>query len=366
MSQKPPDMRCAFYGNGHLTTWIIVLFLVLASPLILSLILPDKTRYLTMSKRVGPSDWHAAQVFEDTAPIDILVMGNSRMTTAVDHDILMQVATERGRTVLSQTLGANFNGYDLAYQTLQDMLPRRKVGLVVVNHPDTPQDDSHPGMKYVNRPDGTDSALARAHPRLFLRDWGEMALIAPRLAVGAIIPPGPINLSQYRSSESFPSNLFDTRGSWLFRRGSKLNATSEKPFVDRYADDRTGGTVMVLMHDAPVPPGVTMVDQPLSAMDAFYLAAIDELCRHHGTQLAMMSLPFAGEEPGTIAVSRQAVETGIPVLAASIEGIFGTVPRDHVEDSYYNSSHFNSAGAGRTAVVFADSLLSLLPPPVAQ
>jgi len=366
MSQKPPDMKNAFHGNGHLLAWVAALFLILPSPLILPLVLPEPMRYLGMSKRIGPSDWHAAQVFDDTAPIDILVMGNSRMTTALDHDVLMQVAAERGRPIRSLTLGANHHGYDLAYQTLKDLLPRRKVGLVVVNYPDWPQKDSNPGMKYINRPDATDADLARAHPGIFLRDWGEMALVAPRLAINAIITPGPVNISLYPTAQNLPSDLFESHGSWLFRRGFKQKGAPEhKPFVDRYADDGTGGTVAVLKSGAPVPPDVRLLDQPLSAMDAFYLAAIDALCRSHGTRLAMMGLPLANAEPGTVAVSRQAMETGIPILAASIEGMFGTVPRDHFQDSYYNNSHFNAAGADRAATVFADSLLSLLPP-VAQ
>jgi hypothetical protein len=83
-------MQRAFAGTGHIVFWIVALGAILLSPLLAALIVSPETRYLVMSKRVGPSDWHENQVLKETGPLDILILGNSRMLTAIDHAALRE------------------------------------------------------------------------------------------------------------------------------------------------------------------------------------------------------------------------------------------------------------------------------------
>src|ERR1700721_3519825 len=92
MKFRPPPMQPAFYGTGHLVVWISALAAILLSPVLTALVVSPETRYLVMSKRVGPSDWHMNEVLKETRPLDILALGNSRRRTGSDHSALRECA----------------------------------------------------------------------------------------------------------------------------------------------------------------------------------------------------------------------------------------------------------------------------------
>ena len=75
MKFRPPPMQPAFYGTGHLILWIVALGAILLSPILTALVVSPETRYLVMSKRVGPSDWHMNEALKETGSLDILVLG---------------------------------------------------------------------------------------------------------------------------------------------------------------------------------------------------------------------------------------------------------------------------------------------------
>jgi hypothetical protein len=144
-------MQPAFSGSGHIVVWIAALAAILLSPILTTLVVGPETRYLVMSKRVGPSDWHTNQILKETGPLDVLLLGNSRMVSAIDHAALRQEVHTPGAPLKSETIGANFNGYDLSYTFLRDFFAHRHARLVVLNYPDFPQVDNHPGEQYIRR-----------------------------------------------------------------------------------------------------------------------------------------------------------------------------------------------------------------------
>ena len=137
-------MHPAFYGTGHIIAWIATLAAILVSPFLTTLAVSPEARYLTMSKRVGPSDWHMSQILKETAPLDILFVGNSRMLSAIDHTALGEEVRIAEAPLRSATIAANFNGYDLVYTFLTDFFAHRRARLIVTNYPDFPQTESNP------------------------------------------------------------------------------------------------------------------------------------------------------------------------------------------------------------------------------
>ena len=227
MKFRPPPMQPAFWGTAHLAAWVAALGAILLSPILTALIVSPETRYLVMSKRVGPSDWHATQILKETGPLDILVLGNSRMLTAIDHAVLHeQVNTSEG-PARSETIAARFNGYDLSYTFLRDFFIHRRASLVVINYPDIPQVDNHPGQKYVRRLGPHDPGLEAGALGLAVTNYAEMAMIGPRLALTSIIRPGRLSKQGYRTMEDFP-DYERTRGSYIPDDGYQETKTSPR------------------------------------------------------------------------------------------------------------------------------------------
>ena len=213
MQFRQPPMQPAFSGTGHIVVWIAALAAILLSPILTALVVSPETRYLVMSKRVGPSDWHTEQVLKETGPLDILVLGNSRMLMAINHATLREEVHAPDGPLNSETIAARFNGYDLSYTFLKDFFIHRHARLVVINYPDIPQVDNHPGEKYIRTLGQPDPGLDIKTPRLTVTNYAEMALIGPRLALASIIRPRSLTRQGYRTMEDFP-DFEQTRGSY--------------------------------------------------------------------------------------------------------------------------------------------------------
>jgi hypothetical protein len=364
MEFSPPAMKPAFYGRWHLLSWISLLIVILGSPVLTTLAVSPSTRYLVMSKRVGNSDWHASQMFSATAPLDILIMGNSRMLNAFDHSALQQEMLKRGAQVNSETIAANWNGYDLTYTFLKDFFARRQARLVVINYPGDPQTDSHPAEKYVRRFDLSDPGLDIRRPILAATNYGEMALVGFRLALASIVRPEPVDLKWYRSmGEGLPPdfNLDKMHGSLVEYLGFQEDRTIPRaPFVPRVLPDTPAGAMIVGV-GAPLPEEVALTNAPLTEIESAYLPAIKALCEKNGAALALMIQPRGdAAERRTIEVSRAVLALRIPVIAVSLERMFGNATTEQIREHYEDGRHFNANGMRQSARVYAAALEELL------
>jgi hypothetical protein len=353
-------MNAAFPEPWHLAAWVFGLAAILALPLVTTLVVSPHTRYLLMSKRAGPSDWHANQIFKETEPLDVLFLGNSRTLSAIDHAALEREVQLPGTHFASATLGANFNGYDLTYTFLNDFFARRHARLVVVQYPDFPQLDNNPAEKYIRRLGQPDPGLDIENPALTARDYGEMALVGPRLALASVIPPGPLAHEGFKVIEDTP-NLDDTRGSIAPDWGYQESKTAPRAAFVRDELPRRPLPAILIRPNGPLPSEVSVSDTPLTPIETTYLPAIKSLCEKNGVELAMMMEPIADDDdPRRIVVSRQVLALGIPIMAASRERTFGDAPIDRIREYYSNYIHFNSNGARRNAEVYGPVLQAIL------
>jgi hypothetical protein len=351
-------MQPAFSGTGHLAVWIATLAGILLSPILTALIISRETRYLVMSKRVGPSDWHRDQVLKETGPLDILILGNSRMLMAINHDALREDVKGPGEPLKSETIAARFNGYDLSYTFLRDFFLHRHARLVVLNYPDIPQIDNHPGEKYIRALGQPDPGLDIKTPGLAVIDYAEMALIGPRLALSSIIRPGSLTRQGYRTMEDFP-DFERTRGSYIPDEGYQESKTSPREAFVRYDSPNKPVPAIIISPGAPLPPGVISTDRPLTPIESAYLPAIKALCEKNGAVLAFMRLPMANSQ-GPIEISSQVLALGVPIIAASSKMMFGNISAEDIKENYYDHLHFNSNGSRRSAQVFGPALQALL------
>jgi hypothetical protein len=351
-------MQPAFYGTAHLVVWIAALAAILLSPVLTALVVSPETRYLVMSKRVGPSDWHTNQVLKETRPLDILVLGNSRMLTAIDHTALREHVHTPDGPLRSETIAARFNGYDLTYTFLKDFFKHRHARLVVINYPDIPQIDNHPGQKYIRTLGEPDPGLDVKSPGLAITDYAEMALIGPRLALASIFRPGSLTRQGYRTMEDFP-DYEKTRGSYTPDEGYQENKASPRATFAQYESPDKPQPAIIIRPGAPLPPGVVLTNTALTLIELAYLPAIRALCEDNDAKLAFMMLPLAtSQEP--IQVSSQVLALGVPVIAASPESMFGNVSSERIKENYFDPLHLNSNGARRSAQVFGPALQTLL------
>ena len=364
MQFRPPPMLLAFPSTWHLVAWVVGLATILALPVLTTYTVNPQTRYLVMSKRVGPTDWHVNQILKETEPLDVLFVGNSRILAAVDHAALQQELQRRGRHLATATIGAQLEAEDLAFTYLRDFFARRRARLVIVQSPEIefPQLDTNPSTKYIRSLVRPDPGLYFSTLALATVEYGEMVMIAPRLLLASIIPPGPIvqGVFNFRSETA---DLEKTRGAiapdWGYQDPGP-GAAPRAPFIKSALAD-TPLPALLIRPGAPIPPGVVLVDRPLTPIEGVYLPAIKKLCDQNGAMLALMNEPFANrQDPDTVEVPRQLVALGIPIIVETRNCMFGKTPEETILQYYSDYFHFNSNGAREGAKVYAPAIETLL------
>jgi hypothetical protein len=366
MEFRPPAMQPAFHDTRHLIGWVAMLIAILFSPGLTTLAVTPEIRYLVTSIRIGPSDWHANQIFEQTAPLDVLFIGHSGIWTAIDHAELDREMAARGIPTESATIGFTGSGYDFVYTMLTDFFARRRARLVVVNYPDVHlhQTFSNPAEKYVRRISLFDPGLDLGKPALAATNYGEMALVGFRLLLASIIHPRPADMKGYPTSWGFSDHLEATKGSLLREVGFQEEKwrTGLRPptFVTRILPGDPLGA-MIVGAGFPPPAWVNLTDEPLTPIESTYLPAIKALCEKNGAVLALMLPPEATvRDKSKIEISRQALALGIPIMAATLDMLFGDVSDGSVKDHYSDQRHLNKNGARQGAKAFATPLQVLL------
>lgn len=364
MQFRPPPVLPAFPSIGHLVAWVVGLATILALPLLTTYAVSPQTRYLVMSKRVGPTDWHANQILKETTPLDVLFLGSSRMLAAIDHATLQQELERRGRHLTTATIGAQLDAEDLAFTYLTDFFARRKARLVIVQGPELafPQWDTNPSVKYIRSLRRQDPGLNLSRPALAAVEYGEMALIGPRLLIASVIPPGPVVRGVFNFRSETP-DLEKTRGAiapdWGYRE-FETDATPRAPFVESTLPDRPLPALLI-RPGAPIPSGVVLVDKPLTPIEAAYIPAIKTLCDRNGATLALMNEPFANhEDPDTIELPRQLLALGVPIIVETRNRMFGKAHEETINRYYSDYFHFNSNGAREATQAYEPVIESIL------
>jgi hypothetical protein len=185
-----------------------------------------------------------------------------------------------------------------------------------------------------------------------------MALIGPRLVLASLVHPGSLTRQGYRTMEEFP-DLEQTQGSYAPEEGYQEDRGAPRAAFVRYRAPGAPRPAVTLHWGAAIPPGVVLTNRALTPIESAYLPAIKALCEKNNAALALMKLPIA-DSPGPIEISSQVLALGIPIVAASLESMFGDIPTERVKENYSNYIHFNANGARRSAETYGPALQALL------
>jgi hypothetical protein len=139
-------MRSAFPSDRSTSIYAVVLLGALLGPIILYAIGPSPRREVyKINEESGAMAAMGREVYERHQPLDFLFFGSSIINAAIVPDIVengLQTATGRKPSVLR--CGPTWQGMDLQYVILRDLLARRKVKYLFLNIPR--------GVEWSNKP----------------------------------------------------------------------------------------------------------------------------------------------------------------------------------------------------------------------
>ena len=329
-------MHPVFSSNRQALGFCALILAGLLSPLALRSIgyVPRPEVYWGITKEAGLYPFLGHQVFEEHEALDIAIVGSSLLLKGVDAPLLqVDLSRALGRPAKVELLAAYWQGMDMQYALLRDLLEHRHVGMVIMSMP-IPQFNS-------NRP----------HVQAFrwLRFGEERDAIAglplasrTTLYADAVLGTPRQFLSLLRPNEIDP------------RRAVSSTLGSEYDRAGYY-----GAPFLRERIDAPHPATWTMIysgashhlfdfhGPPLPPYQQHWVREIGKLLREHHTPLTLLHVNDS-EERGDLVVHERMfwpdlMQMPMLIVGVPTQTLFAKVPEDRFYN-YFFDQHMNLNG----------------------
>jgi hypothetical protein len=287
--------------------------------------------------------WIYERIHFDSRPIEVGMIGSSRMEASVRAEELSQLLTAKlGRPIHVVNFGLPQEGRDLHWTIVEELLRNRsEVRLIVLSLGQESQ-LTHPGFRFL----GTDASIASA-PMIYNTHYVENLLSIPYRHIAYFVQglwPRAFGISTKFDPETYRVRGFDPTESFF----------SGSTFVDRdrILDPRQAGVqreaVARLWGEGGF-SGHLPLNQRFP-IERSYVRHIAELAVEHGVTVAFLRVPVYGgneilRDPGFYAAIG-------PIIEATQ---FGSDATD-----YMDSGHLNRRGTAKLAPWLADRLAPLL------
>ena len=337
------NRRAAWLG-----LWLLVGFVLTGA---LVLLLPS-ARYVRYQQEAGTIQFHARWVYErihfDPTPIDVAVIGTSRLEAGVSPVALQrQLSAKLGRPIHVADFALVQMGRNLHYAIAKDLLNTRPEVKLIVLSVEEGAASSHPLFKYV----GDDADILRSPLFLNLSYFDDLFYLPIRSLTyfAETIAPGAFGIDgRFQASQYLGTNLDRTTG-YRTPAGDMVNGPRTEP-ADKLSSqaqivhDNYKSTVRFARYLSP---------EHEYAVDYRFTQDIAKLAAQHNVKLVFLHLPMYGsiypvEEKGFY-------ESLGPYLD---EQAIAREPQ-----MYFDGAHLNRAGALATSNWLADRLASYLGAP---
>jgi hypothetical protein len=311
---------------------------MLLSPVVLRLVGPPSRAevYKAVPLSAGEYPFVERQIFEERSDLDMVFVCSSLLAAAIDAPTVQrELSRALGREANVVVLGANWQGLDLQYSLLRDLLDHRKARMVVMSMPipeftsDRPHVQAFRWLRFGDYPEVLSSLPARSKFILY----AEYVLGAPRQWL-SLVRPNRIDPARARLYEGTLGTVYQDTGYY------------GAPFV---REDR---------EPPQIPPGVGIYSaataaqfdfhgRPLGPYQIHFARELAGPLRRAGAWLTLLHVPVADERGMTVVPERMFWPDIIPV-PMSIAGIpAGTIFAGKTAEQHYHyffDQHMNSNG----------------------
>jgi hypothetical protein len=351
----------AVWSNRHAVALILVIGILLSLPVLMHVAgMPPRDRVysgIRVETGTGPLDEH--NIFEEKEPADIVFIGSSLLVRGVDLNYIEQQLSEQlHRPVRVRRLSLKWQGLDMQYMLMKDLLEHRKVGMVIMDMPtnaligDSPHIQAYRWMRWGEFPRST-AGLSFRH-RLAI--YGAQVLGAPRQLVNYIRPNRLVQdpaLVQRLGAQSEYGNVGYYGG----------------PFVPEPRTPPSLAPDSILSHGSS-DPNFDFDGQPLGPYHQHWAHEIGNLAKQYNVPFVMIHVP-EDTEKGDTRVPQRMFWPGVvglpdtPIIGIPSATLFRDTPADQVKNYYYDQ-HFNDNGKELFTRAITPAILDLYAKQVAK
>lgn len=352
MERMPDIPKTALFDNGIGTTHTprpaflhrssAIWFLLLLVVLLLSPVISNKAglsnrsaAYRSMPMNLGDYTFIRQQIFEEKEDIDVLFLGASVIWSAIDTPrVQKELSRELGRPANVVTLGFLFNGIDVPYVILKDLLANRKVRTVVFS---VPRDDwtigpSIPGCKLQRYPDFPD-VVEELPLDSKLSLYACSVLATPHDLLAAIRSPCE-KRSEFKDS--------------LGAKKEVLGMDRDPETFVRFRPSPPEFTADSLIYSDKTKENFSFKDQRLPEYQELYLDALVELLKQHDVNLVFLNVPQFFERESEKVIEYQNWQArfgpGVTLIGVPPRKLFAGLDEHSTELLHCDIDHFNGNG----------------------
>jgi hypothetical protein len=325
--------------------------------------LPPKEESYAAMPDLNPMDFVARQIYHESGPIDVLLIGSSRMWTGVNAATLQRYfEQELGRPCTVLTLGWQYAGFDETWFVFRDLLAHRKVRLAVLSREWDPnpqwRGEPHRFLYRSCRYSEDAPELAGLAPAKRLAIYGTSIFGMPRTLLSLVRPALPMNPGSPHSRQvetHFHSSDFRaTQGSLIARTvlGGLPMPAARPP--------SPAGPDKVLVYGDSTRERFHFGDE-ISEYHRFFLEHIRRLAAETHTRLTMLHIPSQAERHGgTIdepANWPALLGPDATVLGIAPDDFWGGLTDEQVGQFCVDFAHLNEHGQAVLTAAIAPALL---------
>jgi hypothetical protein len=346
-----PDVRPAFSSRTATSAFIGLILFLLALPILITLTgqVERQISYELMSEEHGGYSFMRSEIFESGDEIDMLFIGSSIQWNAIDTPIVQEsLSLALGRQARVVSFGFNFNGIDVPYYILRDLLERKRVHVVVL---------SLPRLPYHDGPNPTTYKFVR---------HGEFNDVASRLPVkyraaqyaGSVLRSPHDILSMVRPNGTRESRFAADLGANKEFMGMGRNRETFRHFAPPHA-----GVPPASVVHAATSNGIQFSHEDLPFYQDFYLAEIVRLLDENKARLVILNVPQYNERGNSVIQERVNLKKrfgrNLSVVGIAPTELFSGLSESDVELLHCDPYHFNANGSAFFTSTIAPALVDL-------
>jgi hypothetical protein len=330
-------LRPAFASDAGAIGFLVLIAFALFLPVIItnSGLISRRHSYQIMPENQGAYSFVEKEIFDKKEDIDILFLGSSVLWNAVDTPQIEKALSDKlGRPARVVTFGFNFNGIDIPYTMLRDVLERRRVRLVVF---------SIPRLAFTEGPSTTSYKFLRYDEEKEVIDGLPLKSKVSLYASSVLRSPHDL-LTIIRQNPSKPSPYSENLGA----NKEFLGMYRDPKKFERYTPEFPVFSSSDLIFSSSNQDRYRFTNEEITPHQNHYLDKMIELLKAKGVSMAMLNVPQYSEKYSDKIIERQdwakKFKTEIPLIGIPPTVLFAGLNEKEIEKLHCDREHFNMNG----------------------
>lgn len=331
-------LRPAFSSPVQTVSFIVLVVFALLLPVFIGASgkITRKHSYEIMPEEHGAYSFVKAEIFDNEEDIDILFVGSSIQWNAIDTPQVQRALSEvAGRDIRVVSFGFNFNGIDIPYVQLRDVLERKRVRMVILSIPRLPFNDgpNATAFKFLRYDEYTDATRD-----LSLKNKSTL------FATSILRSPHDL-LTLLRENKAKPSKYSADLGA-----NKEIMGMGRKP--EKFVEFRPPASAIPgsqLIFSNATSDQFEFTNEVLPAYQNYYLHQLVALLNHKQVPLVMINVPQYNEWQSPRVIERfdwaKTLSSDIPLIGISPTKLFEGLTPDEVERLHCDQYHLNKNGS---------------------